>query len=121
MVKEIIIDGKKIKMKSSAAVPRIYRRLFKREIFKDANRIVSQLESGEEIPDEMVETIEDLAYTFAKHASNDPNFPDIDSWLEQFGFTAMADSAWPILNVWVDDNATTSKDQDPDEKKSKGQ
>ena len=47
----------------------------------------------EEIPDEMVETIEDLAYTFAKHASNDPNFPDIDSWLEQFDFTAMADSA----------------------------
>lgn len=39
MVKELLIDGKQVPFKASAAIPRIYRIKFGRDIYKDLREL----------------------------------------------------------------------------------
>ena len=43
IVKEIEIDSKKVKFRASATVPRLYRRFFGRDIFKDMQSLSKKL------------------------------------------------------------------------------
>ena len=76
--KTINIDGKDVEFKASAAVPRIYRLMFGRDIFRDMTRMARNLkkeqkkaqeESGEtegsELPIEDLEMFENVAYVMA--------------------------------------------------------
>ena len=71
--KNITIDGIEVSFKASAAVPRLYRLKFRRDIYKDFASLKT----------ESLEVFENIAYIIAKHAeSNVPDNPD-DFW-EQF-------------------------------------
>lgn len=39
VTKTIIVDGKEVKLKASAAIPRLYRAKFGRDIFRDLSKI----------------------------------------------------------------------------------
>ena len=70
--KTINIDGKDVEFKASAAVPRIYRLMFGRDIFRDMTRMARNLkkeqkkaqeESGETEGSELpIEDLEELKY-----------------------------------------------------------
>ena len=91
--KTILIDGKEVQFKASAAVPRIYRIKFGRDLFVDLQKIAKSVkengktEENEEsnIPIDDLSMFENIAYVMAQHA--DPkNVPaDIMEWLDQFG------------------------------------
>ena len=68
VTKIIMIDGKDVIFKASAATPRIYRNLFGRDIFKDLSKLEKDIsKSGEEDLDMFsLEMFENLAYVFAK-------------------------------------------------------
>lgn len=132
MKKTIIIDGKECKFKSSAAIPRMYRMKFGRDIFVDMNKLKRQMdiqemmkkETEEECkrkgipfnPDEFesglpldsLEVFENISYLFHKHG--DPSQPDdIEEWLEQFETFDIYEILPETLDLWNFDNRQTSK------------
>lgn len=68
MEKTIKIGNKNIKMRTSAAIPRLYRDNFNRDVFKDISVLY---ENSDNITYDMFELIENFAYLLAKHAGED--------------------------------------------------
>lgn len=101
--KTVDINGKKVKFKSSAAIPRLYRIMFKRDIFSDISKLESSYsDSNEENSSLKVEDLtifENVAYLMAKHA--DPSIPDtIEEWLEEFEMFSIYQILPEILELW---------------------
>ena len=133
MRKTITISGVPCEFKSSAAIPRMYRLKFNRDIFTDMIRLKKQIdaqnrlkddlkkqaeEKGEEfnesdfesgLPIESLEMFENIAYLMHKHG--DPSQPsDIDEWLDQFDETFSIYQVLPeILEMWGIENKSQSK------------
>lgn len=80
--KNITIDGIEVPFKASAAVPRLYRLKFRRDIYKDFAALKTEVTEGDEnkseIGIESLEVFENIAYIMAKHA--DSNVPDNPSF-----------------------------------------
>ena len=110
--KTINIDGKDVEFKASAAVPRIYRLMFGRDIFRDMTRMARNLkkeqkkaqeESGEtggsELPIEDLEMFENVAYVMARHAN--PHIPNtIEEWLDEFDTFSIYKILPELLALW---------------------
>lgn len=106
--KEIEIDGKMVPFRASATVPRLYRALFKRDIFKDLLKLEKTIKENEEneseekssdIPIDDLELFENVAYVMAKHAdSAQPDTPD--EWLDQFDTFSIYSVLPQILELW---------------------
>ena len=87
LTKTIEIDDKKVIFKASAAIPRIYRIKFGRDIYKDLakleNSVSKNKEESSEIDIPSLEMFENIAYIMAKHA--DASIPDNpEDWLDEF-------------------------------------
>ena len=87
MTQTIEIDGKQVSFKASAAIPRIYRMRFHRDIYKDLRVLEKSVGDGNEGSSNLdlfsLEMFENIAYVMAKHA--DPKVPDSpEEWLDQF-------------------------------------
>ena len=89
MEKIIRIDGRDVPFRATAAVPRLYRIKFGRDIMQDMKAIqdaVEKAQNGEQpIPVKMLEVFENVAYLMARHA--DPDMPEhsVEEWLDTFG------------------------------------
>ena len=70
MTKMIEIDGKQVPFKASAAIPRIYRIKFHRDIYKDLDALGKAVGNGDEDPSHLdmfsLEMFENIAYIMAK-------------------------------------------------------
>lgn len=117
MEKTIAIGGRELKLKSSAAVPRLYRLKFKRDIYSDMSKLIKDFEKAEKakkksdgessLPIDSLELFENLAYIFAKHA--DSSIPNtIDEWLEEFECFDIYEVLPEIIDLWLVDNQTMS-------------
>ena len=87
MTKTIEIDGKQVAFKASAAIPRIYRVRYGRDIFKDLIKLDKKLKKNSEEGNSLtmcsLEAFKNIAYLMAKHT--DPSIPDTaEDWLEGF-------------------------------------
>ncbi len=87
MVENIEIDGKMVPFRASAAIPRIYRMKFQRDIYKDLAMLEKAIgESSKEVSNLdlfSLEMFENIAYVMAKHA--DSGIPDTpEEWLDEF-------------------------------------
>ena len=108
--KTIDVGGRKVAFKSSAAIPRLYRARFKRDIFADLMRLeksMSRAEEGASASFEAadLEIFENVAYIMALHA--DPSVPkNIDEWLEQFEMFSIYQVLPEILSLWGENMAT---------------
>lgn len=108
VTRTIEIDGKEVKFKASAAVPRIYRIKFGRDLFVDLQKIAKSVDAkgkknkkeNSEIPIGDLTMFENVAYTMAKHA--DPkNVPEnIMDWLEQYETFSIYTVLPAILELW---------------------
>lgn len=102
--KTVKVGDREVKFKSSAAVPRMYRVRFGRDIFKDFQKLRESFadngnEDASNIPIEDLELFENVAYIMALHA--DPSIPDsIDAWLEGFEMFSIYDILPQILDLW---------------------
>lgn len=117
--KKVEIDGREVEFKASAAVPRIYRMKFRRDLFMDLQKVAKSVEKkgkkegkeskNSEIPIENLEMFENIAYVMAQHA--DPqNVPaDIMEWLEQFDTFSIYQILPVILNLWNMNEETQSQ------------
>ena len=125
--KVVTIGDRQIRFRSSAAIPRLYRIKFRRDIFKDLTRLektyrekargrttdnpdTEDAEQGSTFEVEDLEIFENVAYIMALHA--DQTVPGtIDEWLEQFEMFSIYEILPEILELWGSNLATdaTSK------------
>lgn len=116
--KTVEIDGKEVTFKASAAIPRLYRVKFRRDIFKDMNDLMKDIKANQEeesgLKIESLEIFENIAYMMAKYA--DPNVPDnIDEWLDQFETFSIYMVMPKIVELWgmnVEQQAESKKNFD---------
>lgn len=95
---EIMIDGRPVKFRASAATLRLYRAKFNRDLLVDLKVMGDVAQSGE-MPQTATETIERLAWTMAKQA--DETVPDdIMAWLDEFSPLAIFNATPEIFKLW---------------------
>ena len=111
MEKVIKIGEQDVKVKSSAAIPHIYRRRFGRDIFVDMGQIMKKFnpDKPSEITVDSLEIFENLAYCFARHAAPEEVPDDIEVWLEQFEIFDIYNALPEIFDMWIKDNHTTGR------------
>lgn len=103
MTKKIMIDGKEVPFKASAAIPRIYRIKFHRDIYKDLDTLSKAVGDGNEENSRLdmfsLEMFENIAYIMAKHA--DPSIPDTpEDWLDEFSTFSIYQVLPEIIKLW---------------------
>ena len=103
LVKKVEIDGKQVPFKASAAIPRIYRIKFGRDIYKDLSSLEKAVGDGDEASSNLdlfsLEMFENIAYVMAKHA--DPAIPDIaEEWLDEFNTFSIYQVLPSIIELW---------------------
>lgn len=103
MVQNIEIDGKQVTFRASAAIPRIYRMKFQRDIYKDLAALEKAIgDNSEEVSNlDMfsLEMFENIAYIMAKHA--DPSIPDTpEEWLDDFNTFSIYQVLPKIIELW---------------------
>lgn len=107
MEKIISVSGKECTFKSSAALPRLYRAKFGRDIFVDLSRLEKEMKRKDTLPSSSLEIFENIAYIMHKHG--DPSQPsDIEKWLEQFDTFDVYMVLPELLKLWNIENITTS-------------
>lgn len=114
LTKNIEIDGKNVAFAASAAIPRIYRIQFKRDIFQDMTKIEKSVKKSQDkqkenqvsesdIPIEDLEMFENVAFVMAKHAAQKKgqDFPNnVYDWLDQFNTFSVYTILPEIVKLW---------------------
>ena len=103
IVRKIEIDGKEVAFKASAAIPRIYRLKFHRDIYKDISMLEKSLGDNSEEESNLdlfsLEMFENIAFIMAKHA--DPSIPDeVEDWLNEFNTFSIYQVLPQLIELW---------------------
>lgn len=103
IVKNIDIDGKQVAFKASAAIPRIYRLKFQRDIYKDLRVLEKSIGEEDENSSNLdlfsLEMFENIAFVMAKHA--DPSIPNNpEEWLDGFNTFSIYQVLPQLIELW---------------------
>ena len=103
MIQNIEIDGKQVPFRASAAIPRIYRMKFNRDIYKDLKALESSIGENSEDASGLdmfsLEMFENIAFIMAKHA--DPTIPDTpEEWLDEFNTFSIYQILPQLIELW---------------------
>ena len=103
IVRKIEIDGKEVAFKASAAIPRIYRLKFQRDIYKDLRVLEKSVGDGKEESSNLdlfsLEMFENIAFVMAKHA--EPSIPDTpEEWLDGFNTFSIYQVLPKLIELW---------------------
>ena len=114
LTKTVKVGDREVTFKSSAAIPRMYRIKFKRDIFKDLTKLEKSYkdkgDGSKELEIEDLEIFENVAYIMALHG--DPSTPkSIDEWLDQFEMFSIYEILPEILELWGSNLFTDAKSQ----------
>ena len=103
MTRKIEIDGKEVLFRASAAIPRIYRIKFHRDIYKDLSALEKAIDKNSEegltLDTFSLEMFENIAYVMAKHA--DSTIPDTpEEWLDEFNTFSIYQVLPKLIELW---------------------
>ena len=103
ITKTVSIDGQEVTFRASAAVPRLYRVKFHRDIYKDLSSLEKALSASDENASTLesfsLEMFENVSYIMARHA--DPSIPDSpEEWLERFNTFSIYQVLPRIIELW---------------------
>ena len=103
MKQNIEIDGKQVPFRASAAIPRIYRMKFHRDIYKDLSLLEKSIGDGDAEQSNLdmfsLEMFENIAYIMAKHA--DASIPDTpEEWLDEFNTFSIYQVLPQLIQLW---------------------
>ena len=103
LIKTIEIDGQPIQFRASAAIPRLYRLKFGRDIYKDLHELEKSI--GTSTPESStldmfsLEIFENIAYIMARHA--DASIPDSpEEWLDSFNTFSIYQVLPQLIELW---------------------
>lgn len=108
--KNILVDEIEVPFKASAAVPRLYRLKFGRDIYRDFAALQSAVEESEDedsdekktsaLSIESLEVFENVAYIMAKHADPEGVPSEPDEWLERFNTFSIYEVLPQLIDLW---------------------
>ncbi|MCM1096934.1 MAG: hypothetical protein NC427_02595 [Ruminococcus flavefaciens] len=103
IVRKIEIDGQEVAFKASAAIPRIYRLKFQRDIYKDIAALEKSIDGSDPENSSLdtfsLEMFENIAFVMAKHA--DANIPDtVEDWLDNFNTFSIYQVLPQLIELW---------------------
>lgn len=103
VTRTIVIDDKEVAFKASAAIPRIYRLKFQRDIYKDISLLEKSISASDEEASTLdsfsLEMFENIAFIMAKHA--DPTIPDtVEDWLDEFNTFSIYQVLPELIELW---------------------
>ena len=103
MTQTIEIDGQPVKFRASAAIPRIYRMRFHRDIYRDLSALEKSLGNQDEGNSNLdlfsLEMFENIAFIMAKHA--DASIPDTpEEWLDNFNTFSIYQVLPKLIELW---------------------
>ena len=123
MERTVQIDGKPMRMRASALIPRLYRFKFGRDLIADMNRLKKAYDKANALPPDATEEqrqdaqleateltiFENVAYLMAKQAGEPvPDTPD--EWLDGMdGVFSVYEVLPVILELWGANLTTTAK------------
>ena len=110
MTKDIVIDDKPVRFRASAAIPRIYRIKFGRDIYRDLASLEKATKKGDKKESNLdlvnLEIFENIAWIMAKHA--DPKVPDTpEEWLDEFNTFSIYQVIPQLIELWGVNMQTT--------------
>ena len=104
VTKKIEIDGKEVEFRASAAVPRLYRLKFGRDIYKDLRMLEKSVGENDEDDSSLdlfsLEMFENIAFIMAKHASPSTVPSEPDEWLEEFSTFSIYQILPQLIDLW---------------------
>lgn len=104
VTKKIEIDGQEVEFRASAAVPRMYRVKFGRDVYKDLRQLEKSVGENDEDESSLdlfsLELFEDLAWCMAKHANPKDVPSEPDEWLEQFNTFSIYQILPQLIDLW---------------------
>lgn len=103
VTKTIEIDGREVTFRASAAIPRLYRNQFHRDIYRDLSDLQKGMEKSDEESSSLdtfsLELFENIAWLMAKHADKDaPDSPE--EWLDDFSTFSIYEILPQIIDLW---------------------
>lgn len=103
VTKTIEVDGKEVQFRASAAIPRLYRNKFHRDIYKDLNELQKGIDESNAESSNLdtfsLELFENIAWLMAKHQN--PDVPDTpEDWLDQFNTFSIYEILPQIIELW---------------------
>jgi hypothetical protein len=103
VTKTIEIDEKPVTFRASAAIPRLYRNKFHRDIYRDLNELQKGIDENDAENSNLdtfsLELFENIAWLMAKHADKDvPDTPD--EWLDEFSTFSIYEILPQIIELW---------------------
>lgn len=122
MERAVIIDGKEVRMRASALVPRLYRYEFGRDMVSDMNALTRAYRKAASLPDTATEEerqdaqlsmtdltiFENVAWIMMKHAGEDVG-SNPDEWLDGIdGVFSIYEVMPTVLELWTNNQQTTS-------------
>ena len=104
VTKKIEIAGKEVEFRASAAVPRLYRLKFGRDIYKDLRMLEKSVGENDEDDSSLdlfsLEMFENIAFIMAKHASPSTVPSEPDEWLEEFNTFSIYQILPQLIDLW---------------------
>lgn len=120
MTKTIEIDGKAVTFRATAAIPRLYRIKFGRDILQDMTALKSAIKAAERgegpIPPKFLQIFEDVSYLMAKHADPNMKAKSPEEWLDGFNTFSIYAVFPELFELWTANNSILSvakKKHDP--------
>ena len=110
MEKVIEIDGKQVKFRATAAIPRLYRIKFGRDIMQDMKAVRDAMQEARDrkksIPPKFLEMFENISYLMAKHADPGLDANSVEEWLDGFEAFSIYSIFPQLFALWSANNAT---------------
>jgi len=104
VTKTIEIDGIPVTFRASAAIPRLYRNQFHRDIYKDLSVLKKSIDKSEKEDGDLdsfsLELFENIAWLMAKHADPVNVAKTPDEWLDQFNTFSIYEVLPQIISLW---------------------
>ncbi len=103
VTKTIDLDGRQVTFRASAAIPRLYRNKFHRDIYRDLNELQKGIDENDAENSSLdtfsLELFENIAWLMAKHA--DKTVPDTpEEWLDEFNTFSIYEILPQIIELW---------------------
>jgi len=110
MEKTIEIDGRPVTFRATAAIPRLYRIRFHRDIMQDMalmrKEILKAQKEKKSVPVDMLTVFENVAFLMAKHADPGMSANTVEDWLETFSSFSIY-MVFPVISeLWTENIRT---------------
>lgn len=114
----VMIDGREMRMRASALIPRLYRRFFCRDMIVDMRQLKKAYEKSKGDEDAQLSALdltifENVAWLMLMHAGEDVG-DNPDEWLDSIDGVFSVYAVMPtVMQLWQENEATTARPKKP--------